>query len=238
MRNWFFIMMVLISQGLSAMKVNVYLKYDDGLLKEKIHHFNQFLASHGVFKKYDIKPFIDYFPLHTTLYLTDYEPSSTQQVIHAVKNVSSHWSKLSTKTKQIYVAGTYVMLDVGLVKQANGLNHVMQHYADELTMVLVPLRDTKSPIPDWAQSIPSKRAAFERYGSPNVFFEFAPHFTLMAKRLDANTAKLFQQEINALIAQYDAANPMPDLTVEANQVGVGLVNDYGQVTEELASFDL
>lgn len=61
------------------------------------------------------------------------------------------------------------MLDVDNSNQANGQNPELQRLSDQITMELTELRNFKAPTPGWTTSMPDKRKAFLRYGSPNVF---------------------------------------------------------------------
>ena len=132
--------------------------------------------------------------------------------------IATHWAPVSIKTTKIFVTeGNYVMLDLDN-NQINGENPPLQQLSDAVALDLNLFRDTEAKIPDWAQSIPEKRKAFERYGSPNVFFEYNPHFSFMAKVFaDPAQAKQFQQEITALIDQYSFSEMKTKLVA----IGIG-----------------
>lgn len=234
-----FLCLILLSNQITSQQLNVYLKYQSPELNQQIKLFNQFLTEHGVFKKYNIEPFIEKYPLHTTLYLTDYPPINISVMTEAIARASQNLPKLETKTGGFFVTtGNYVMLDVDLSKQSDGNNAVMQQLSDKLVLALSSQRDFDAKIPDWAQSIPSKRKAFERYGSPNVFFEFSPHFTLMAKNFsNPDTVTQFQNELRQLIEDYAARYGKTKVSIISHEIGIGTVNEFGQVTKELASID-
>ena len=223
-----------------AQMINVYLKYQEENLYAHIQQFNHFLDSHNIFTKYAIKPFLGIYPLHTTLYLTDYEEENITSVSNSIAMIVKQTPTMTTSTGELMVsAGNYVMLDVKLDKQTDGQNHSMQQLSDKIVAKLQLLRNTKAEIPDWARNIPIKREAFSRYGSPNVFFEFSPHFTLMAKNFNnTQVAKQFHDEITQLINIYTQNGQNRSISLNAIAIGVGFVNDYGQVTEEIASYPL
>lgn len=223
-----------------AEQFNIYVTYEDSELKGYIQQFNGFLKSNGIFEKYDIQPFAEHYPLHTTLYLTHFESYSIPNVINVIQKVASNWYQFNITTTNLYITdNNYVMLDVAYQKRTSGLNPVLQIYSDKMVMALYQMRDTLAPIPDWAKGYPSKHRAYQRYGSPNVFFEFSPHFTLMAKQFkNKQTAQAFHDEVQALIKQYQQSYPEKHITLTATNIGLGYVNYYGQVTREITNFDL
>ncbi len=227
-------------QFCSAEQFNIYVKYDDAELKSNIQKFNAFLDARGIFKKYDIEPFLVHYPLHTTLYLTHFESYSIPNVINKIKNVTSQWHQFDITATDIYITdGNYVMLDVDDRLGDSGLNPTLQRYSDRMVFALHQIRDTSAPIPDWAKNYPPKQRAFQRYGSPNVLFEFSPHFTLMAKQFkDKQTAQAFHEEMTCLIEQYKKLNPHPPITLKSTSIGFGYVNQYGQITNEIINFEL
>lgn len=219
---------------------NIYVKYHDDALKTHIHQFNDFLKNKGIFDKYNIQPFIKTYPLHTTLYLTHFESNSIPNVIEVLNGITKQWHQFDITTSKIYITdNNYVMIDVDYQQKKAGLNPELQMYSDMLVFDLYKLRDTQAPIPDWAKNIPSKQRAYKRYGSPNVFFEFSPHFTLMAKKFkDKQTAQAFHNDMQSLISEYRQRHPDEHITVKATQIGIGHVNHYGQITKEIAGFEL
>ncbi len=131
------------------------------------------------------------------------------------------------------------MLDVDYKQQKNGLPPPLQECSDTLVFALSKMRDTKAPIPAWAKNYPIKQRAYLRYRSPNVFFEFSPHFTIMAKKFeDKETAQAFHDEVQYLIAQYRQQYPDNQKTIKSTQFGIGYVNQYGQITSEITGFSL
>ncbi|EEZ97021.1 conserved hypothetical protein [Legionella longbeachae D-4968] len=127
------------------------------------------------------------------------------------------------------------MLDVDNSNQANGHNPELQRLSDQITMELTELRNFKAPTPGWTTSMPDKRKAFLRYGSPNVFFEYNPHFTLMAKHfIDPIQAKQFQQEMSQLIQSYK----FPKILSQSSVIAIGYVDSFGQITQEIQRINL
>ena len=220
--------------------INIYLKYQEYRLYNHIQQFNHFLNSHDIFTKYAIKPFLGEYPLHTTLYLTDYEEKNIDSVLNSIAAIAKKTSTITSSTGKLVISsGNYVMLDVKINKQTNGQNHPIRQLSDKIVTKLQWLRDTKAEIPDWARNIPVKQEAFSRYGSPNVFLEFSPHFTLMGKNFNnLQIAKQFHDNVNQLITVYSQNSQNQPIYLKAIAIGIGFVDNYGQITEEIASYPL
>lgn len=223
-----------------AQFINVYVKYDDQVIKSKIDHYNQFLEGKGFFNKYQLRPFLENYPLHTSLYISEYQPNNEQLLIERAKKLAAESSSFSIKTTDLIISsGNYVMLDVALPVKACGCNHSLQQLSDKAVLALYGLHDRTAPIPDWAKKIPSKLAAFKRYGSPNVFFEFSPHFTLMATNFNtAEQSTAFQAEAKQLSDLFIKEQGAFNFSLTAVAIGVGYVNEFGQITKELVLFPL
>lgn len=218
-----------------AKKVNVYLLFDAPELHQSIQEFNLYLKKNKLLTRYQIEPFLTHHPLHITLFLADYPEEHIKELQKRVSKIAKHWHPIQIKTSQIVTAGGYVMLDIDNTNRTNGQNPELQRLSDEITMELTELRDFNAPIPNWATSIIEKRKAFLRYGSPNVFFEYSPHFTLMAKHfIDPTQAKQFQQEMSQLIQSYNFSK----ILTQSSVIGIGYVNSFGQITQEIQRIKL
>lgn len=217
-----------------AASINVYVRLDDPTLIKSVTEFNNELKRRGIFERYGFEPFLSNYPMHATLYLAQYTDDQVGKVVEAARQLAcrSHPIKLET-TGLSLTSGNYVMLDIN--NDVTPKNPPLQQLSDEATLKLAVLRDYNAPIPDWAQTLPEKRKAFERYGSPNVFFEFSPHLSLMAPVFnDAERARAFQGEMQAIINAWQ----FPNLTIASTVLGVGYANEQGQVTNEIAHFNL
>lgn len=227
--------MLFLLTKLHSASINIYLKFADPKLTQSVKSINTYLDHHHVFDKYQIHPFLDQHPLHITLYLARYDDEMLPEIKNRVTEIARIWAPVSIKTSKLMVTeGNYVMLDVanGLI---DGKNAPLQQLSDVVVLNLNLLRDSHAKIPDWVQSHPEKRKAFERYGSPNVFVEYSPHFSLMAKLFsDSGEAMAFRQELTALLSGY----PFQELTIQSVALGIGYVDNLGQITEEIASYPL
>ncbi|VEG91295.1 2'-5' RNA ligase family protein [Legionella spiritensis] len=233
-------LLLITRQALAGQSINVYLIAEQPAIYQTIADFNRFLKNEGLLDNYQITPFLKSRPIHVTLYLTEYRDDKLARIIRQVEILSRRWSPIDITATEFFVtAGNYVMLDITLPKQPDGSNNKLRQLSDDSVFRLHPLRDFNARIPDWAQAIPAKREAFERYGSPNVFFEFAPHISIMAKTFqDTATAEAFQKKTDALINKYRHTNPHQPVTFTAATIGVGYTDDFGQVTREIVRFRL
>jgi hypothetical protein len=218
-----------------AKQINIYLKMDDPVLSQAVTAFNTYLEEHSIFNKYQIRPFLDDYPLHITLYLAAFTDDNLPMVKKRVAHIAKNWAPIALKTSNIYITkGNYVMLDVDN-NQTNGKNPPLQQLSDTIALKLNLFRNSEAKIPDWVQAVPEKRKAFERYGSPNVFFEYSPHFSLMAKAFtDQTQEQQFQTEMTELIAHYSFS----EIQTKSYAIGIGYVNNFGQITEEIASYPM
>lgn len=219
-----------------AAAINVYLKFNDATLTQEITNLNQYLEEQGIFSRYQFEPFLAHHPLHITLYLTAYPADQLERIKAQVMNLVKYAHAVTIKTAALNLSvDSYLMLDVNNSRTDSGKNNELQQMSDEFSLRLSQIRDFQEKIPDWANAIPEKKKAFELYGSPNVFFEYNPHFTIFAKNFsDPSTQKAFQAEMTTLLSQYT----LPEIEVSANEIGIGYVDDFGQITEEIASFRL
>lgn len=159
-------------------------------------------------------------PVHVTLYLTSFPEGSEAAIKQAVEAIAARQQPFSVRANGFTVsAGNWAFIDVERSPQ-------LQRLADEVTMAVSPLRNPHPTLPGWVKAYPNKRAAFERYGSPNVFQSFEPHLTLLAA--EQNPAlKQVQQAL--------AAKP-PMAQGRIIGMGIGITDQFGQQKKVLATY--
>ncbi|PJE80794.1 RNA 2',3'-cyclic phosphodiesterase [invertebrate metagenome] len=157
---------------------------------------------------------------HITLYLTQYSTSQLTTLKQTVATIAEKTSPFPlTLNKISYTAGNWVMLDVQWTPK-------LQRLADESTMAASPYRAHNKKAPGWIQHYPQKLAAFERYGSPNVFANFEPHFTLLPET-PAQQITRVRNALNSLSQQ---------LNGKAVAIGIAQVDNNGQVKTPIAVY--
>lgn len=219
----------------SAQQLNIHVRFEDELLRNQINQFNECLEQSNLLTRYQITPFINNFPLHITLYLASFEEQQRTNLFKKVKSIAQQTPNFLITSSIVYLTqGNYLMLDIDFKTEYNQ-HPMLQKLSDEAVLRLSNERDFSAPIPPWAASIPIKKKAFAQYGSPNVFFEYSPHFTLFAKVFnDPELEKQFHSDID-LALQHCTISPQ---TIKAKSIGISEVDDFGQLTNQLAEFVL
>ncbi|QUN07683.1 2'-5' RNA ligase family protein [Shewanella yunxiaonensis] len=159
-------------------------------------------------------------PVHITLYLTAFPDGSDAAIKQAVQQLSQQNQPLPLVAKGFTVTkGNWAFIEVER-------SPALQRLADAVTLALAPLRDPNPVLPAWVKAYPDKLAAFERYGSPNVFQNFEPHLTLLAAEKNPQLAT-FQQ----LMQQH-----LPSAEGEIIGLGIGVTDEWGQQRQVLAEY--
>lgn len=229
-----FLLSILATSSMAQM-LNVYLKLENPKLIQEIETFNQYLHAYKQFKNYKFRAFIEQYPVHISLYQAAIEEKHMAVLQSRVRDIALHWKKLHLETGRLNLAGSnFLMLDIE--DKANLRDaYSLQSLSDQVTLALSPLRDASQPIPRWAENMAEKRKAFQRYGSPNVFFEYEPHISLMAyQSKDLKKNKHFVDVLGALIANYQ----FKTTALYPQKIALGYVNALGQIEKEIASYSI
>ncbi|MCC5792288.1 MAG: hypothetical protein JJT82_06755 [Legionellaceae bacterium] len=171
------------------------------------------------------------FPLHVSLYLAQYPAEALPLLKQRVKAIAAKQNGFCLQSGALFVtAGQWLMWGFSQDPAHQDSLLRAQSLSDEMVLALAPLRDKKAPIPGWARKNAIKEQAFRRYGSPNVFFAFEPHVTLALP-----AASRRQQEQTERLIQGVA---VPSRCLRIRAIGVAEANDWGQLTEVLATYPL
>ncbi len=112
---------------------------------------------------------------HITLYLSQYSTSNLKLLKQQAQQLASQWHQFPLTLDHIErTKGDWLMLGVSNTRE-------LQRLADTAAITVAPLRTMDQKAPAWVNHYPEKLAAFQRYGSPNVFTNFEPHITLLAQ---------------------------------------------------------
>ncbi|MFT4058840.1 MAG: hypothetical protein QM652_04745 [Legionella sp.] len=212
--------------------INVYLKLKpNNEVNELIKEFNQFLEKEKIFMTYQITPYIDNHPLHVTLFMAHYSQAQIPKIIREIAVLAKQQKPVSLLTSRFVPKGGYVKLSVTNDSQIQGLSN-------KTLMTLAPLRDKKALVPAWAARNIERRIIFNQYGSPAVLNYFNPHFSMFSiSHLQKDDIARLHQELQQLIAKF-AKNHQTQIRVSAVEIGIGIVNQQGQIVKELKSFTL
>ncbi|ASQ44832.1 2'-5' RNA ligase family protein [Legionella clemsonensis] len=216
----------------NSQSVNVYLKFspDNNALK-LIKDFNRYLGKNKIFSHYRLTPFLVAHPLHLTLYLTNYNPKHLPQISQRIQRIAKQTKPIIVKTGKIEISSSrYTMLSISNSKP-------LQALSNKVVIQLMAFRDQRTPIPSWVKNNAAKRLSFLRFGSPNVFANFSPHFSIFAAdHLTSKDAKKLQEALTPLLNQFNSKKSALD--AQAIAIGIGLADAQGQIMQELYAFPL
>jgi hypothetical protein len=165
------------------------------------------------------------FQIHCTLYMTRFAEDRQSDVLEKVKELAARVKEFSVKTTGLELtSGNWFFLNLD---RAGGL----QALSDSVVQRLAPLRFPDEHVPDWAKPFPQKVEYITTWGSPNVFAEFNPHLTLLAR---ADPEKL-----RGFLARH-ANNPAFGAPLEGKivAIGVGVADGNGQIKDPLVILPL
>ncbi|HJO93606.1 MAG TPA: 2'-5' RNA ligase family protein [Victivallales bacterium] len=202
----------------------------------QIKSFNNLLKKKGILKKYGITPFLDKHPVHLTLYLTDFNIAKLPEIEKNISDLAKKNSTFNFKTTGI-VAGKsgFVLLMVNNTKDLNGKLSKQQQLSNQVISLLEKYRYKNAAMPGWVKYYPQKIISFKKYGSPNAFSQFNPHFSILAVSLKNKELKnSFIKDMNKVIKEFK----FKPVEAKITAIGVGEVNKDGQITKEIKTIPL
>ncbi|MEC6908564.1 2'-5' RNA ligase family protein [Photobacterium piscicola] len=157
---------------------------------------------------------------HITLYLTEYPTKNLNLLKQQAQQLASQWHRFDLTLDNIQrTKGNWLMLDVNNTPE-------LQRLADTAAIMVAPLRTMEPKIPTWVSHYPEKLAAFQRYGSPNVFMNFEPHITLLPQTEP--------QKLTQFMTDY--GDQFQPVHFKALGIGIAAVNSNGQAKAVIASY--
>ncbi|MGQ4005226.1 2'-5' RNA ligase family protein [Francisellaceae bacterium CB300] len=192
-----------------------------------INKFNNQLANDGLLEKYNVLPFSKNHPTHLSLYITSFNKKSIDKITDIVKNISNDTKPFDITTNYITVGKSgFVMLDVNDSER-------LQYLSNTTVTKLSKYRDKDYPMPNWVKYYPEKEISFNKYGTPNAFEQFDPHFSILAKSLKNDKIKqTFVDDFNKAIRIF---NPKPK-KFKIIGIGFGEVDNNGQITKTIKKY--
>ena len=180
-------------------------------------------ASEVLFSEHELDTFTRRgFQVHCTLYMTQYPKNSLDKVAQKIASIAN-----KTKSFDITSSGLEQTADNWLFVNIER-NSNLQTLCDLTVKTLASMRSKTKFVPDWAKSFPTKVEYIEKYGSPNVYSEFNPHLTLLAKS-DAS-------KLTAFIKNNTRFNSKVQGKVIA--IGLGIADRDGQIETPYKIFPL
>jgi hypothetical protein len=172
---------------------------------------------------------LEAFPLlgyqtHCTLYMTQYPEGTKDSVLAKIAELASNTREFEINSTGLEItSGNWYFMNLER-------NRNLQTLSDNVVEMLAPLRAQSDFIPDWAKEFPTKLEYIAKYGSPNVYSEFNPHLTFLAK---SDEEKL--QRFNKKHADSDFAKVIGGSVVA---IGAGIADRDGQMKEPWKIFPL
>ena len=156
------------------------------------------------------------YQIHCTLYMTNYPPEIYGKLLNRIKKFCSTTRSFTVKTSGLHITKDN-WLFINLEKNRN-----LQKLSDAIVELASPLRAPTTFIPELAKDNPEKVEMIQKYGSPNVFSQFEPHLTLLAK---ADATKLLR-----FVAK-NSKNPLYGLPITGyiTAIGIGEADKFGQI---------
>lgn len=213
--------------------INIYLKLNENnQIKTLIQQFNHYLTKQQLLQRYRITPFLEQYPLHVTLYLADFKPRQRAKIITIIRDLARQQRPLALSSKQfVAMSGGYMMLAIDRTAS-------LQALSNQVVSALMALRNRQAVIPAWAAHEPARQALFARFGSPGVLTHYNPHLSIInAPPLTKTQQQRLQDELQHAIVAFSQTHAMP-VHAKAYHIAIGLANQEGQITKELAHFPL
>lgn len=171
----------------------------------------------------DSFPFLGY-QVHCTLYMTQYPVGLQNEVLSKIEELASNTTEFAVNSTGIEMtSGNWFFMNLDR-------NRNLQTLCDSAVERLSPLRAKSNFVPDWAKEFPTKVEYISKYGSPNVYNEFNPHLTFLAKS-DAEKLQNFTKNHE----NSDFAKPVAGKIIA---IGAGIADRDGQIKEPWKIFPL
>lgn len=235
--KWMVLLLIVVGCNDSwAQSYNVYVAIQNSALQAELQSWYRAFEAKVDRAQYPFRPFLSQFPLHVSLYLSEYDRSHLANMKLEVRRIARHQQAFCMYTGDVYLTtGNWLMLGLEQHPRNGDALQRLHHLSDRLVVSLSPLRDKQATIPVWARHYPDKVKAFQHYGSPNVFFEFDPHMSLFGPpAIDPPSQRSLQQKVTDFIARHRVAHRC----VRVDAIAIGEVNSDGQIIREIATYPL
>jgi len=127
------------------------------------------------------------YQIHCTLYMTQYPEGSKDKVLAMIEELASNTREFAVNSTGLEItSGDWYFMNIER-------NRNLQTLSDTIVEMLAPMRAKSDYIPEWAKEFPTKVEYISKYGSPNVYSEFNPHLTFLAKS-DAEKLQRFNKK--------------------------------------------
>ncbi|MFZ5952234.1 MAG: 2'-5' RNA ligase family protein [Candidatus Rifleibacteriota bacterium] len=172
---------------------------------------------------------IDSFPMqgfqvHCTLYMTQFPAGMQNEVLAKIESLASTTRQFEVKTTGLEItSGNWFFMNLDR-------NRNLQTLSDAVVELLSPMRAQSDFVPEWAKPFPNKVEYISKFGSPNVYDEFNPHLTFLAK------AEI--EKLNNFLKNHAESEFSKPITGKVIAIGAGIADRNGQIPEPWKIFPL
>ena len=164
------------------------------------------------------------YQVHCTLYMTQFPADIENEITQKIAELASNTSEFEIQTTGLEItAGDWFFMNLDR-------NRNLQTLSDRVVEILSPLRAQSDYIPEWAKQFPTKLEYITKYGSPNVYSEFNPHLTMLAKSDGVKLKNFIEKHKTSDFAQKIAGKIVA--------IGIGIGDRDGQINTPLHIFKL
>lgn len=200
-------------------RVNVYAIVSENIEMEFMK------AARLLHKEHEVSSFpLDDFEIHCTLYMTFYTPDMVEKILEKIEKYANENQAFNIRTSGLEITSSnWFFLNFHI-------NEPLQKLSNDITKMLSPLRIVSDYVPAWAREYPNKIKMIQNFGSPNVFDEFNPHLTFLARGDEDKLTNFMNDHKDSSFAK--------DIDGKVVAIGVGIADNNGQIKEPLNVFPL
>lgn len=164
------------------------------------------------------------FQVHCTLYMTQYPTGMKEKVLGKIEEIASNTRQFDISTTGLEItSGNWFFMNLER-------NRNLQTLSDAVVAALSPLRSQSDFVPEWAKAFPNKVDYIKKFGSPNVYEEFNPHLTFLAR------AEL--EKLQNFMENHDESDFAKPVAGKIIAIGAGIADRNGQMPEVWQIFKL
>ncbi len=164
------------------------------------------------------------FQVHCTLYMTQYPAGMKEKVLAKIEEIAGTTRQFDITTTGLEItSGNWFFMNLER-------NRNLQTLSDTVVAGLSPMRAQSDFVPEWAKAFPNKVDYIKKFGSPNVYEEFNPHLTFLAR------AEI--EKLQNFMENHEESNFAKPVAGKIIAIGAGIADRNGQMPEVWQIFKL
>eukprot|EP00735_Rhodelphis_limneticus_P007919 TRINITY_DN2062_c0_g1::TRINITY_DN2062_c0_g1_i1::g.21837::m.21837 TRINITY_DN2062_c0_g1::TRINITY_DN2062_c0_g1_i1::g.21837 ORF type:complete len:241 (-),score=25.24,DUF1045/PF06299.7/3.9e-06,2_5_RNA_ligase2/PF13563.1/6.8e-06 TRINITY_DN2062_c0_g1_i1:71-754(-) len=179
---------------------------------------------HGILGNNDAISFQTIHVPHNTLYLTDFPDLNIPVIVERLEKLAPTLTPCTmSMPSKPYTSNDWAFWDITK-------DECLQQLSDAVVLGISDLRNPNQTVPSWVRNLPEpertiKTKLFNEYGSPNVFDEFSPHFTIG-----------YSKDVSQLKTAVDSLQVPTPYQTPSYQLVLSLAGDHGSVLQKAEYF--